>query len=106
MKKIIFGLAIVLFPAAIYAQGLQSPEQYLGYKIGTRFTRHHKLVEYFRAVAQAKPDMVKIEKYGETNEGRELVLAFIASPENLKKLETIRNNNLGLAGIGKTNTST
>ncbi len=106
MKKIIFGLAIILIPAAIYAQGLQSPEQYLGYKVGTRFTRHHKLVDYFRAVAQAKPDMVKIEKYGETNEGRELVLAFIASPENLKKLETIRTNNLALAGIGKGNTST
>ena len=83
-----------------FAQGLQSPDQYLGYKVGTRYTRHYKIVEYFRAVAQAKPEMVKLEKYGETNEGRELMLAFIASPENLQKLESIRTNNLRIAGMG------
>jgi hypothetical protein len=44
--------------------------------------------------------MVKMEKYGETNEGRELVLAFVSSPENMARLEAIRSNNLGLAGIG------
>ncbi len=90
------------------AQGLQSPEQFLGYKIGTRYTRHHKLVEYFKSVAQAKPDMVKIEKYGETNEGRELMLAYIASPENLQKLENIRLQNLQLGGLtnDKNNVST
>ncbi len=93
-------MLFVLAFAGSFAQGLQSPEQYLGYKIGTRYTRHHKVVEYFRAVAQAKPDMVKIEKYGETNEGRELMIAFIASPENLQKLESIRANNLGLVGTG------
>ena len=38
--------------------------------------------------------MVKIEKYGETNEGRELMLAYIALPENLKRLDEIRKNNL------------
>ena len=98
----IFAAALVLLVVISgFSQDLQSPEQFLGYKVGTRFTRHHKLVEYFRAVAQAKPDMVKLEKYGETNEGRELVLAFIASPENLKRLETIRTGNLSLTGLLK-----
>lgn len=100
MKKTLFCLLFLLAAANIFAQGVQSPEQYLGYKIGSRYTRHHKIVEYFRAVAQARPDMVKLEKYGETNEGRELMLAFIASPENLQKLEIIRMNNLRLAGLG------
>lgn len=100
MRKALFVSILLLAVAGVSAQELQSPEQYLGYKIGTRYTRHHKVVEYFRAVAQARPDMVKIEKYGETNEGRELILAFIASPANLQKLESIRRNNLGLAGLG------
>ncbi|MCW3087177.1 MAG: family carboxypeptidase [Sediminibacterium sp.] len=100
MKRYLLGFACLMAVAAGFAQGLQSPEQYLGYKVGSRYTRHHKIVEYFRAVAQARPEMVKLEKYGETNEGRELILAFIASPENLQKLETIRNNNLRLAGLG------
>lgn len=92
-------MAFVFFNCS--AQTLQSPEQFLGYKIGTRFTRHHKIVEYFKAVAQAKPDMVKTEKYGETNEGRELMLAYVALPENLKKLDAIRKNNLRIAGLSK-----
>ncbi|MES2332231.1 MAG: M14 metallopeptidase family protein [Bacteroidota bacterium] len=98
MKKLLFG-SLLFLAGGSFAQGLQSPEQYMGYKIGTRYTRHHKVVEYFHAVAQAKPDMVKVEKYGETNEGRELMLAFISSPENIQKLDIIRINNLTLAGI-------
>jgi hypothetical protein len=105
MKKSVVSSFLVLFVLTSFAQGLQSPEQYMGYPIGSRYTRHHKIVEYFRAVAQAKPEMVKIEKYGETNEGRELILAFIASPENLQKLESIRANNLRLAGLGNDKTS-
>jgi len=105
MKKLLFVSLLILVVSASFAQGLQSPEQYLGYKIGSRYTRHNKLVDYFRAVAQAKPDMVKLEKYGETNEGRELILAFIASPENLQKLDAIRMNNLRLAGLSDDKTS-
>ena len=58
MKKIIFVIFVLFLSVASIAQGLQSPEQYLGYKIGTRYTRHHKIVEYYRAVAQAKPEML------------------------------------------------
>ncbi|WP_153796717.1 M14 metallopeptidase family protein [Foetidibacter luteolus] len=100
MKQLLLLLATALLNTSIsFAQTLQSPDDYLGYKIGTRYTRHHKIVEYFNAVAQARPDMVKIEKYGATNEGRDLVIAFIALPENLQKLDAIRLNNLRLAGL-------
>ena len=66
MRKIlliIFAAAQVVFTQA---QTLQSPEQFLGYKIGTRFTPHYKILNYFKAVETALPGMVKIEKYGET----------------------------------------
>jgi hypothetical protein len=89
----------LLITHLVFAQ-LQSPEQFLGYKIGTHYTPHYKIVNYLRSVAAARPDVVKIENYGETYEGRELVVAFIATPENLKNLETIRQNNLALAGLG------
>ena len=64
-----------LFPAVFFsfimlqlnAQTLQSPEQFLGYKIGTNYTRHYKIVEYFKTLAAAKSDMVKVEQYGTTN---------------------------------------
>ncbi|MBN8835766.1 MAG: zinc carboxypeptidase [Sphingobacteriia bacterium] len=102
MRKFVFlALSFWLLVSGIKAQTVQSPEQFLGYKIGTKFTRHHRIAEYFKYVAAAKPDMVKIEKYGETNEGRELLVAFIATPENLKNLDNIRKNNLRLAGVEK-----
>ena len=102
MRNLLFISVLSLLTTGLFAQSLQSPEQYMGYKIGSRYTRHHKVVEYFRSVAQAKPDMVKLEKYGETNEGRELILTFISSPENIQKLESIRTNNLSLAGLNNT----
>jgi len=101
MKHLLLILVVLINSLLLTAQNLQSPDDYLGYKIGTRFTRHHKIVEYFNAVALAKPDMVKIEKYGATNEGRDLIIAYIALPENLAKLDAIRLNNLRLAGLTK-----
>lgn len=98
--KSIYLLFVLLFSDAIlFAQDLQSPAQFLGYTVGTKYTRHHRVVEYFKSVAQARPEMVKLEKYGETNEGRELLITIIASPENLKKIESIRKNNLEMAGV-------
>src|ERR1051326_6339528 len=99
MKKIFFVL--LLIKAFSLSAQLQSPEQFLGYKPGARFTPHYTILNYFNAVAQAKPDMVKLEKYGETYEHRDLVLAYIALPENLRRLEEIRINNLRLAGVVK-----
>ena len=46
------------------------------------------------------PLVMKLQQYGETNEGRPLLLAFISSAENITNLETIRKNNLRLANLG------
>lgn len=78
--------------------GLQSPSEFLGYNLGTRWTPHYKVMDYFRHVAGHSP-MAKVEKYGETNEGRELMLAFISSETNMGRLEEIRTNNLKRAGL-------
>lgn len=101
MKKISLLVCLLAQFFITKAQNVTSPEQFLGYKIGTHFTPHYKILSYFRSVAQAKPDMVKIEKYGETNEGRDLIITYIALPENLQRLDDIRKNNLRLAGILK-----
>ncbi|MBS1920760.1 MAG: zinc carboxypeptidase [Bacteroidetes bacterium] len=82
---------------------LKSPEEFLGYKIGSQFTPHWKIVNYFNHVAANAPTMVKLQQYGATNEGRPLLLAFISSPENIQQLENIRMNNLRLANLAKGN---
>ncbi|MCX6319875.1 MAG: M14 family metallopeptidase [Bacteroidetes bacterium] len=82
-------------------RSVQSPDDFLGYKTGSRFTPHWKIVSYFQHVAAAMPAMVKLEQYGETNEGRPLLLAFISTPENIKNLGQIQMNNLRLANLSK-----
>lgn len=74
-----------------------APKDFLGYSIGEKYTPHWKIVSYFRKVAETAPSMVKLQQYGETNEGRPLMLAFVSSPENILNLDNIRKNNQRLA---------
>jgi hypothetical protein len=77
---------------------LQSPEQFLGYQLGDRFTRHHRMVEYFKHVDEAMPN-VKVQQYGQTYELRPLIYAIVASAENFANIEQIRQDNLKRAGL-------
>lgn len=98
MKKY-FLLTFILFTITIcsWAQ-IQTPEQFLGYKPGDRFTPHHRMVDYFEHVAANNPD-VKLIQYGETNEMRPLIMAIFSSSENMARLEEIRTDNLKRAGL-------
>jgi len=100
MKRLL-TIGLLLSTVCTLAQTVQSPEQFLGYKLGDKFTPHYKIVNYFRQVSQSRPDMVKLEQYGETYEGRPLYLAYISTPENIQRLEAIRLNNLRLANATK-----
>ncbi|HET8735434.1 MAG TPA: M14 family metallopeptidase [Pricia sp.] len=72
------------------AQDLKSPSEFLGYELGTQFTRHHQVVDYYRYLAEAASDRVQLEEYGQTYERRPLLLAYISSSENMADLENIR----------------
>src|ERR1700728_3644179 len=78
-----------LFVGAVAArgQGVPSPQQFLGYALGSHFTPHDKIVAYFQEVARAAPDKMLLKEYGRTYEGRPLLLAVVGSPENLQRLE-------------------
>jgi len=84
---------------------LKSPQEYLGYAMGERFTPHHKIVEYSRYVAE-QSDRVTIQEFGESYEGRPLVYLTISTPENMANIDEIRQNNLKLTGIHQGNPTT
>lgn len=92
-------LTILLLTALItqcsFAQ-LKTPEQFLGYAVGTKVTPHWKVVDYFLHVAAQAPKNVKMQRYGQSNEGRPLYLAFVSSEKNINNLESIRSANLQL----------
>jgi len=100
MKKQMLTVVLCLLTFVMDAQNF-TPASFLGYEIGTRFTRQDKVVDYFYALQAAYPSMMKVEKYGETYEHRDLLLAFFGTQENLKKLEEIRQNHQNHAASEK-----
>ena len=100
MRVTLIFLGLLFISGQLTAQ-LKSPDEFLGYGLGTRFTPHYRIVNYFNQTASVMPQVMKLEKYGETNEGRELLLAIVSSAENMTRLDEIRKNNLRLTGILK-----
>lgn len=98
MKKYSFLILLIAFSWGVAFGQIQTPEQFLGYKPGDRFTPHHRMVDYFEHVAANNPN-VKLIQYGETNEKRPLILAILSSAENMAQLEQIRTDNLKRAGL-------
>ncbi len=90
-------LLILFFSLYISAQ-IKTPSQFLGYEIGTQFSRHADVVHYFEYVT-SKSSMVTYNSYGKTNERRPLTYEIVSSEDNLNNLETIRTNNLKNTGI-------
>ena len=97
IRSILMALAI-FFSILSQAQSTKTPEEFLGYTLGTRFTNHYRIVEYIKHVEEARPN-VKLIPYGETNEHRPLMVAVVSSDRNMKKLEEIRKSNLQRAGL-------
>ncbi|GAB4017355.1 M14 family metallopeptidase [Spirosoma migulaei] len=78
---------------------LVSPAQFLGYKIGDRFTPHHRVLAYAEQVAKQLPNRIKLIPYGTTYEGRQLMVVALGSEANMARLEEIRTNNLKRIGL-------
>ena len=73
MHKFLTVLVALFFSIIlVQAQSLQSPSDFLGFELGTQFSRHHQVVDYFKYVSEEKPSQVKLVKYGETYERRPL----------------------------------
>ncbi|MEK6476483.1 M14 family metallopeptidase [Catalinimonas sp. 4WD22] len=90
-------LSLVIVHVNVFAQ-IPTPAEFLGYELGERFTPHHRVIDYFELIAEEVPN-ISLTQYGETNEYRPLVVAFISSQENFDRLEDIRKANLARAGL-------
>lgn len=97
MKYTYYTLLLLFLSTSLGAQ-VQTPAEFLGYAIGTQFSRHADVVDYFEHVA-SQSAYVTFQKYGKTNERRPLTYAVISSPQNIANLETIRKNHLQNAGL-------
>jgi len=99
-KTFLVALASLIIIPAIQSQTIKSPDEFLGYQLGTQFTYQHRAVDYFKYIAEVSP-LAKYREYGTTNEGRTLGVCFVSSEENLANLEQYRKNNLIKTGLLK-----
>ncbi len=74
------------------------PDRFLPHKVGTQFTDHASLVDYYRHVDN-NSERVKVIEFGRTWQQRPQILAIVSSPENMRRIEDIRLNNLRSAGV-------
>ncbi|MFC4262935.1 M14 family metallopeptidase [Ferruginibacter yonginensis] len=95
MKKYCLFM-ITLCCVTVSVAQLKSPEAFLGYPLGSRYTAHHQVVDYFLYVSKTMDTQCKLVQYGTTNEHRPLYLAFVSSDKNIANLEKIRVNNIQL----------
>src|SRR6185436_10431249 len=74
-------------------KGIPSPKAVLGYHIGApyKLTYYADILKYYRALAAATP-RVRIESIGKSDEGRELVVVWVSSDENMANLQKNRDN--------------
>jgi len=100
MKKIFLSL-LLLAGGLMSAQAqVKSPDAFLGYPLGSRFTPHHQIIAYFKYLAGINKN-IQLISYGKTYEHRELIAAVISSKENMDNLEQIRKSNLSLSKAEK-----
>jgi len=89
MKSILFFVFSTIC-SLVFSQSF-TPESYFGYKLGTQFTPQYQVVNYYNALQASFAANIKIEKYGKTNENRDLILVYIGTAENIAKLEQIKS---------------
>lgn len=94
------GASVLAIASPSMAQqgSLQTPEQYFGFQMGAdrKLAGWDKLHTYYQAL-DAASDRMQMVELGKSSDGRPYVAIFISSPQNLAKLEQLRELNARLA---------
>ena len=75
-----------------------SPEDFFGFRLGSdrKIARWDRIVKYFNKL-QEQSDKIRVVDMGLSTEGNPFLLVIISSPENLSKLERLRDVNLSIS---------
>jgi HSP20 family molecular chaperone IbpA len=84
-----------LWVSGLAAQTIPTPADVLGYDLGERFTSSGAAFEYAQQLAAASP-RAELQVYGETPEGRPLILLILAREDRLSDLDGILARNARL----------
>ena len=81
-------LAAILQGGAAAGEGVPSPRDHLGFRIGTdrKLADYTEVVAYLERLAESSP-WIEIRDIGQTTLGKRFVMAVISTPDNLKNLD-------------------
>ncbi|HEV2764895.1 MAG TPA: M14 family metallopeptidase [Pyrinomonadaceae bacterium] len=77
------------YPGGTYDATVPTPESVLGYAVGTYHTDYAGLERWLAALRQSP--RVRVVRYGESVERRPLYLVVVSSPENLARLDAVKD---------------
>ncbi len=81
-------LVAMLPGGSTFHTSITTPEQHLGWKIGTRHVRHHEVVSYARLLCEQSDRMTWLP-YGQTFGMRPLGVVIFSHPDRQARFETI-----------------
>src|SRR3954452_6354620 len=90
MRRLSLCVFVLFVAIAAQAQtAIPAPDEFLGYKLGDRFTPHARILDYFHLLT-TRSNLITMQQFGETCEPRRLMLAVLTSPNNRAALDPIR----------------
>jgi len=98
MRRLVAAALLAAAAGPLAAQDVTPPAEHLGHPVGAdfRLADWEQVSGYFRGLAAQSP-RVLVERVGTTTEGRPFLLATISSPENLARLDAVRQGARRLA---------
>ncbi len=89
-------LALALTAVVMAAEGqVTSPEKFFGFRLGTdrKIALWDKIVEYYQVLEKEAGGKLKVVNLGPSTMGNPFLLVIISSPENLARLDRLREIN-------------
>jgi hypothetical protein len=88
----------ILCAAALCHAAIPTPKEHFGYTPGDdyKLADYNDIISYFQQLASAS-DRILLAEFGKTAMGKPMYIAYISSPENLKKLDQYREISRRLA---------
>lgn len=111
MRKLFSLVAALLISSTLFAQVkdayylpqdisynpvIPTPQQFLGYQLGSQHITPYENYAYMRELARLS-DRITVETYGRTYENRELLLLTVTSPANHSRIKEIKEEHRKLA---------
>ncbi len=92
MRKFLIAVLFFIYALSLNAQSLKSPEEFLGFKVGTdyKLADYQTISKYFKHLSE-NSGKIRYEIIGKTSMGADMFMAVISSEENIKNLEKYKS---------------